>query len=146
MSVQSVYLDTSAVVKRYILEEGSDKIDELYDEAHVGKIKLAFSIWNIGEVAVVLDKYHRMGVLENAKTVFSRFIGETRLLTKLGQLKFIPLNLKILTESIAYVFKHGIYIADAIQLTSAKDFDNFLTFDKKLAQIAKIEGLKVMER
>jgi len=143
MSVQSVYLDTSAVVKRYILEEGSDKIDELYDEAHAGKIKLAFSIWNIGETAVVLDKYERKGIIENAKTIFAKFIGETRLLTKLNQLTLTPLNLRILTEATNYVFKHGIYIADAIQIASAEGFDIFITYDEKLARIAKTEGLKI---
>jgi len=44
-----------------------------------------------------------------------------------------------------YVFKHGIYIADAVQLASAKGSNSFVTFDRKLAQIAEIEGLKVIE-
>jgi len=94
---------------------------------------------------VVLDKYHRRGVLENAKEVFSKVIGEARLLVKLGQLKLIPPNLKILTEFATYVFRHEIYIADAVQLASAKRADSFLTFDRKLVQIAKIEGSKVTE-
>ena len=51
----------------------------------------------------------------------------------------------MLVESATYVFKHGIYIADAVQLASAKRADSLLTFDKKLVQIAKIEGLKVTE-
>ena len=93
----------------------------------------------------MLDKYHRRGILGKAKEVFSKFIGETRLLVKLGHLKLIPLNLKILIESTTYVFKYGIYIADAIQLASAKRADSFLTFDKELAQMAEIEGLKVTE-
>ena len=145
MSDQTIYLDPSAIVKRYVIEKETDKIDKIYEKAHAGKIRLSFSVWNIGETAVVLDKYHRRGVLENEKEVFSKFIGETRLLVKLGQLKLIPLNLKMLIESTAYVFKHGIYIADAVQLASAKHADGFLTFDKKLVQIAKVEGLKVAE-
>jgi len=145
MSDQTIYLDTSAIVKRYVIEEETNRIDKIYEKAHAGKIRLSFSVWNIGETAVVLDKYHRRGILGNAKEVFSKFIGETRLLVKLGQLKLVPLNLKILIESTTYVFKHGIYIADAVQLASAKGADSFLTFDRKLAQIAEIEGLKVME-
>jgi len=145
MSDRTIYLDTSAIVKRYVIEEETDKIDKFYEKAHAGKIRLSFSVWNIGETAVVLDKYHRRGVLENAKEAFSKFIGETRLLVKLGQLKLIPLDLKMLVESTTYVFKHGIYIADAVQLASAKRADSLLTFDKKLVQIAKIEGLKVTE-
>ena len=139
-------MDTSAIVKRYVVEEGTDEIDGIYERAHAGKLRLGFSTWNVGEVAVVLDKYRRKGVLKDARATFSKFVGETRLLIKLGQLKLVPLSLKILAKSTAYVFKHGIYVADAIQLTSARDFDAFLTFDKKLARIAEIEGLKVMKR
>ncbi len=76
MSVRSIYLDTSAIVKRYVVEEHTDRVDELYSDAHAGRTKLAFSIWNIGEVAVVLDKYERRGILDNARIVFAKFIGE----------------------------------------------------------------------
>jgi len=144
MSVQSVYLDTNAIVKRYVMEEHTDRIDELYDKAHAGELIIGFSTWNIGELAGVLDKYERRGVLTNARALFEKFVGETRLLVKLGQLKLIPLSLKIIISAISYVFKHGIYIADAIQLTSAKDFDAFLTYDKRLAHVARIEGLSVI--
>ena len=64
---QTTHLDTSAIVKRYITENGTDKVDELYEEAHAGKIRISFSLWNIREVAVVLDKYCRRGTLEGAK-------------------------------------------------------------------------------
>ncbi|RLG87947.1 MAG: PIN domain nuclease [Thermoprotei archaeon] len=143
MSVQSIYLDTSAIVKRYVIEEESASIDALYEKAHIGKLKIGFSIWNIGEVAVVLDKYERRGIVKDAKAIFMKFIGETRLLVKLNQLKLIPLNIDVLAKAIGYIFKHGIYVADAIQLVSAKEFEAFLTYDRKLAQIAEVEGLKL---
>jgi len=139
-----VYLDTSAIAKRYVVEEHTGRIDELYDRAHAGEVIIGFSTWNIGELAGILSKYERRGVLTNAKNLFERFMGETRLLMKLGQLKLIPLNLDIIVSAIGYVFKHSIYIADAIQLTSAKDFDAFLTYDKKLVQVARTEGLNVI--
>lgn len=144
MNVRTVYLDTSAIAKRYVVEEHTGRIDELYDRAHAGEVIIGFSTWNIGELAGILSKYERRGVLTNAKNLFERFMGETRLLMKLGQLKLIPLNLDIIVSAIGYVFKHSIYIADAIQLTSAKDFDAFLTYDKKLVQVARTEGLNVI--
>jgi len=58
MSDQTIYLDTSAIVKRYIIEEETNRIDKIYDKAHAGKIRLSSSVWSIGETAVVLDKYH----------------------------------------------------------------------------------------
>ncbi|MBS7618758.1 type II toxin-antitoxin system VapC family toxin [Candidatus Bathyarchaeota archaeon] len=144
MSVRSVYLDTSALVKRYVVEEHSDRVDELYSESYAGRVRIGFSVWNIGEVAVVLDKYEERGIVEDARIVFARFIGESHLLVKLNQLKLIPLNFRVVVEAVNYVFKHGIYVADAVQLASAEGFDTFLTYDEKLAQIAKIEGLNVI--
>jgi predicted nucleic acid-binding protein len=144
MSVQSIYLDSSVIVKRYVVEEGTEKVDKVYDGAHAGRLKIGFSLWNIGEVAVVLDKYHRRQILGDAREVFTRFIGETKFLSKLGQLKLVLLDLRILPEATNHVFKYGIYFADAIQLASAREFDGFLTYDTKLAQIAKLEGLKLV--
>ena len=143
MNVRSAYLDTSAIVKRYVVEEHTARVDELYNEAHAGRITIGFSVWNIGEVAVVLDKYQKRGFLNNARAVFEKFIGETRFLIKINQLKLISLNSKTMILATSYVFKHGIYIADAVQLASAKGFDEFLSFDKEIAQIARIEGFNV---
>lgn len=144
MNVQSVYLDTNAIVKRYLVEEGSELVDELYDKAHSGEVLLGFSLWNIGEVAVVLDKYERRGVLGSARDAFSKFVGETRFLIRINQLRLMPLSLGVLFTATKYVFKYGIYVADAIQLSSARDFHSFLTYDRGLAGIATMEGLNAL--
>ena len=145
MSARSVYLDTSALVKRYVWEEHSESVDKLYSEAYAGRVKVGFSVWNIGEVAVVLHKYERKGVLKDARAVFAKFIGESRLLVKLNQLKLVPLNLRVIAKAVDYTFKHGIYLADAVQLASAEGFDALLTFDKKLAKIASASGFNVLQ-
>jgi len=49
------YLDSSAIVKRYVLEPGSDVVAEVYEGALDGELILSFSAWNIGEVLGVLD-------------------------------------------------------------------------------------------
>ena len=146
MVVRSVYLDTNAIVKRYVVEEHTDRVDELYEKAHAGELVIGFSIWNIGELAGVLDRYKRRGVLTDARALFERFMGETRLLVKLGQLKLVPLplSIEVVVSAIDYVFKHGIYIADAVQLASARGFDAFITYDKRLARVARTEGFNVI--
>ena len=73
---QTIYLDSSAIVKRYVTEEETNRIDKIYEKAHTGKIRLSFSVWNIGETAVVLDKYHSRGLLGNEKGAFPKFIGK----------------------------------------------------------------------
>jgi len=54
-----LYLDSSAIVKRYVLEEGTKKVQETYLEALNGAASLYFSIWNIGEVLGALHAYYR---------------------------------------------------------------------------------------
>jgi len=55
-----VYLDTSAIVKRYIQEAGSDVVASLYSSAWQGSVKISFSPWNIGEVLGVLDDQEKL--------------------------------------------------------------------------------------
>lgn len=146
MGGKRVYLDTSAIVKRYVEEEHSDVVDEIYDGAHAGRIEIGFSLWNIGEVAAVLSKYARRGVLEDPKAVFERFVGESRLLSRLGQAEVVPITYGLMSSAVGYVLKHSMYIADALQMASAENFDEFLTFDEELARVARSEGLKVVAR
>ncbi len=55
----SVYLDSSTISKRYIIEKGTDTADLIFDECEIENTKIYFSIWNIGEVLGVFDKYHK---------------------------------------------------------------------------------------
>jgi predicted nucleic acid-binding protein len=54
-----VYLDTSAIIKRYVREPGSELVNEVYEKALSGNVTLSFSVWNVGEVLGALDKYRR---------------------------------------------------------------------------------------
>ena len=51
------YLDTSALVKRYVAEPGSNVVDEIFGRVYRGMGILTFSYWNIAEAVVVFDKY-----------------------------------------------------------------------------------------
>lgn len=140
-----VYLDSSAIVKRYVLEDGTDIVQETYTKALQGETKLSFSTWNIGEALGVLDIYQRRKWLEkkNHKKARESLITETLRLIKLGLIKTVPVRTKLLTESWALIEKHHIYQADALQIISAKHIkaDQLLSGDKKLADIAKTEGI-----
>lgn len=46
MSVANIYLDSNAIVKRYVLEEESSIVDEIFDDAHRGIVRIGFSIWS----------------------------------------------------------------------------------------------------
>ncbi|MBS7631316.1 type II toxin-antitoxin system VapC family toxin [Candidatus Bathyarchaeota archaeon] len=137
------YLDSSAIVKRYVLEEGSDKVKEIYFEAFNGAATLHFSVWNVGEVLGALDTYYRRNWLEGEDYRVAResFIAETVRLLKLNVAKVVPVRSRLLAESWLLVEKHHIYEADALQIVSVENLgvDQLLSGDQRLVDISNKE-------
>jgi uncharacterized protein len=73
-------------------------------------------------------------------------LRESITLSRLNRLITVSVNPSVLLASIELVLKYHIYVADALQIASAKRFNNpiMVTGDKKIANIAEIEGLKVL--
>ncbi|MEM3069427.1 MAG: type II toxin-antitoxin system VapC family toxin [Candidatus Bathyarchaeia archaeon] len=144
MRGQISYLDSSAMAKRYLKESGSEIIRSLYLKAYNGDAILTFTILNIGEVIGVFDRTsYRIGDPQTYRKLKSLFLGELNRIIKLGICRITPLNYMIIRQSCLYIEKHHIYIADAIQIASAKivNSDAFYTGDKKLHEIACKEGM-----
>lgn len=143
-----VYLDSSAIVKRYVEEKGSGTVRRVYASAYSGDVILALSAWNVGEVLGVLDKYQRRGWLSEGSyaRALRAFAGETSRLIKLGAMKLVPIRAAILIASWSLALKYHVYQADALQIASARHAkaDAFYTGDRELADIASSEGLKVV--
>ena len=139
------YMDTSALVKRYVEEPGSKIIDEIYRDAYRGVGNLGFSYWNIAVVAVVLDKYERKLGLD-ARKLLRNLLSESSTLSRLRRLVVVSVSPLILRASLRLVLKHHIYVADALQLVSAKSIGNctFVTGDRELARVAEAEGLNTL--
>ncbi len=139
------YLDTSALVKRYVSEPGSNAVDSIFSKCYRGLIKISFSYWNMAEAAVVFDKYERRLGL-NAKELLRNLLREMETLAKLHRLRVVEISPRILKETIKLVLKYHVYVADALQMASAiKAKSNiFVTGDKDLAKIAETEKLKVI--
>jgi len=139
------YLDTSALVKRYVSESGSDIVDGIFSKCYRGIVKISFSYWNIAETAVVFDKYEKKLGL-NAKKLLRNLLREVKTLVKLRRLIIVEISPRILRETIKLVLKHHVYVADALQIVSAvRSGSNILvTGDKDLAKIAETEKLKII--
>jgi uncharacterized protein len=137
------YLDSSALAKRYVQEDGSDRMDQIFERAEKGQESLFFSTWNVGELAAVFDKYEREGLLE-AKTVMMTFLGEVKRLGKSRSAGVVPVSGSLIAEAVALTFKHHIYVADSIQVASCQTVKDagFVTADRRLADVARDEGLK----
>jgi len=139
------YLDTSALVKRYVEEPGSETVDGIYEDAYRGIKALSFSYWNIAEAVAVFDKYARKLGLD-AKRMVRDMLRESMTLSRLHRLVVVSVSPPVLRASIELVLKHHIYVADALQIASAKKVDSstVVTGDRELVGIAETEGLKTL--
>ena len=140
-----VNLYSIAIIKRYIDEPGTSIVRSIYRKAYTGDLKIAYSVWNIGEVLGAFDRARRLGRItdDEYKLVKGRFLSETRRMVKLGIAIIQPIRLSILKNSWKLVEKYHIYVADALQIASAKNVgaSKFLTGDEELHEIALTEGL-----
>jgi len=145
MKEQIAYLDSSAIVKRYIKEPGSDVVRGLYLKAYSGDLKISYSLWNMGEVLGTFDRARHTDRLDEGsfKVVKERFLLETRRAVKLGIAVIVPVKTRILVETWRLIENYHVYEADALQIATAKHIDakNFLTGDRNLHKIAEKEKL-----
>jgi predicted nucleic acid-binding protein len=146
MSAENVYLDTSAIVKRYIEEQGSELLDDLYNRAEMGALRLSFSIWNVGELIGALDQHlTRKAISEKQfRTSVKDFVAESMKLSKLGHLDMRSPTAEIFADTWRLIFSSHIYEADAIQIATAKSLkcDLFLSADAGLIKAAKEANLE----
>lgn len=136
-----IYLDSSAITKRYIKEKGTETIDIIFDANEIEKVKISFSMWNIGESIGVFDQYRRRNWIteEDLREATRKFLIELNKLYKLKTLQIIPVNSNILVQTFPLIVKYHIYQADVLQTISFKaaNADLFLSADKKLLKTMK---------
>lgn len=142
MVAKRYYLDTSALVKRYVLERGSDVVDRVFAEAHAKKSSIALSLWNVGEAAVVFDKYGRRIGLDPKKTM-RLMLSELRTLSLIHSLVVVRVSHRAVLRSAKVALRHGIYVADALQIVSCEisKSTELLTADRELYEVAVSEGV-----
>jgi len=143
-----LYLDTSAWVKRYLLEEGSLEIDLAFERAAAKSHELVSSSWNIGECLGVFDK--RMQKKELSESEFNRilqgFFRETCDLLGRGGFLLSPVSMEILAECWDLILEEHVYQADALQLKTslAESCNILLAADEAILRAAKKEGIEAI--
>ena len=144
-----LYLDSSAILKRYVEEEGSETADIVFEKAERGEVTLSLSIWNIGEVLGALDGSLRKGWLSKKqfKEVLDSFGSEFEKLLRLRTMEIIPVSTTIVADAFDVLLEHHIYEADALQIVScvAGKNDCLLSGDKKLVEVSREAGLKAFD-
>jgi predicted nucleic acid-binding protein len=134
------YLDSSALVKRYVLESGSDTVERLLSEADT-----AGTAWiSLVEVVAGLTKVVRTSVLtpEEADSAIRSFRDDWPDLMRMQITEFL------LEHAADLARQHGLRGYDAVQLAAATIWqDNtekpvtFVSFDRHLRLAAQKEGL-----
>jgi predicted nucleic acid-binding protein len=136
------YLDSSALIKRYVLEVGSDEVGRLLSEADA-----AGTAWiSLVEVVAGLAKAARMSVLtsEEADSAILSFRGDWPDLMRL------QITEPLLESAADLARQHGLRGYDAVQLAAATIWQanleepvTLVSFDRQLWLAAQNAGLAV---
>ena len=136
------YLDTSALLKKYIQETGSESLRKWWVRVDVIGSALITRV----EMAAALAKSERMGWIdaETAKRAWENFLVDWNKIT------VTPITDSIITRASSLAWDFGLRGYDATHLASALVWGETLnekiilgTFDRQLWQAAKLSGLKV---
>jgi predicted nucleic acid-binding protein len=143
-----VYLDSSAIVKRYISEPGSSAVDRVFDKCWIGELFIVTSVWNIGEVLGVFDERRRRRWLseDEFKKVLENFASEIVRLLRLKVLEILPALTSILIETWPLILGEHIYEADSLQIRTCaySGSDILLSADRELVNVASRAGIKAV--
>lgn len=137
-----LYADTSALVKKYVRETGSDQVIAFFDTFEViGTVALTQV-----EMASAMSKAVRQGWADESamaaawQTFLSHWPTHTRL----------TVTPAIMDRAISLAWQHGLRAYDALHLASAliwqeavADQVTFACFDKRLLEAAQAEGLQI---
>ena len=133
------FLDSSAVVKRYVSEPGSAAVRRLCAHADVAVSRIAYA-----EVACALARACREGVLDEGT--------RDRLLDQLGvdidAFQIVELRRSIVERTRPLAIRHALRGYDAVQLASAIAVHErgpslrFWSADARLVAAARSEGLR----
>ncbi len=143
------YFDSSALVKYYISEAGSDWVRKLIDGQAVD---VAISQLTLVEIAAAVEKRRRMSTIDEHLRI--------RTLARFGmdcQARYIVVRVSdaIVELSVALTARHPLRAYDAVQLASALQIHEilnannlaavtFVSSDKALCQAAQAEGLAMV--
>ncbi len=136
------YFDTSAIVKRYHREKGTEKVDEIID----GDGEIYISTIAIAETISVFTRLSNEGVINDKKyrRIMEIFFSDVE-----NRYVPVPLSDELIIATIEMIEKHNLRTLDAMHLAVAIDICPerdcvFVSADKKLLSAAKNEGFEIL--
>lgn len=131
-----IYLDTSALVKLYVREPGTDDVQRLAKSS----ASIGTSLISKAEAAAAFSKAIRVGYLppEEARAAWGAFLDAWPSVVRLA------INETIATQAGTLAFSYGLRGYDAVHLATALNWQDtldvpvlFATYDQQLWEIAK---------
>lgn len=141
--MSNYFVDTSALFKRYILEEGTEKIDDIFKQGgtfYISDITIIEIISNLkrkNEISKELDH-----------TVYKKIKSEFFNDIAVGNIKTSSITSRIIIEAINLIDQiyitpmDSVQLAAALQLKAERGHMVFICSDKKLATLAEKCGLQ----
>ena len=135
-----VYLDASALVKRYVAEAGSAEVEALINEAQ----SIGTAVISRAEVAAALARAARIGLVTRSAGVkaLQAFNADWEHLVRL------QLGEPLVARAAALAWEHGLRGYDSVHLASALAWSESLgetvavaTYDRELWRGAQASGL-----
>lgn len=134
-----VFFDTSAFVKRYVEETGTEKVIEICDQAE----QLVLCVICLPEMISTLNRLVREGKLQGDDYQKLRDL----ILKEIEDAEICYLTPEVVTQTIRCLENNVLRAMDALHLGCALvvEPDLFVSSDQRQIEAAKREGLKVVE-
>jgi predicted nucleic acid-binding protein len=152
-----VYFDTSALIKEFVDEVGSDLIDKVTTAAREPSIQIVSSVWSLNEAIAVVDRLsrnkdnteeHKLSKTEQQE-IIATIAERVRNSRQDANFFFQPIDHRIVANSRILIDGYHISPDDALHLYTAwiRDCDYFLVQDEKLTKRApkEIDNMRVID-
>jgi predicted nucleic acid-binding protein len=134
-----VFLDTSAFAKRYIAEQGSDKVLALCRQAE----NLVVSVICLPELISTLSRLVREKKL--TKIAYRKLKGEA--MADLEDVDICQMTSDVLASVVSLLEEHPLRTMDALHVACALNYgpDAFVSADRRQLAAARKAGLKIID-
>jgi uncharacterized protein len=134
-----LFLDSSALAKRYIEEAGSGRVDELLAQAS----SLGISVLALPEVTSALCRRRR----EKTLTPKQYIQAKTALVADVGDAEIVHLTDAVVISAVRFLEEVRLRAADALHVACAREWGAglFVSADGRQCKAARTGGLKVEE-
>lgn len=139
-----IYVDTSALIKKYVREQGSDKVKDAWNKAMmIGVSMVAFA-----EFCAALNRKLRENTLSQIEyvTAFNDFKADWHALVRIEVTEHLNAHIERLTTQYPLRGFDAVHLASALYFQEFEtEIISFLCADDRLNNAAQQEGLNVVD-